>query len=162
MYHAPRRYDGHLAYGVLGKDPVHGPSILEPNAPAALPFLDELERRGYDITTLRMSVQLRDDHAWIKPHALIYPQAGGKPAMVDWIRWRGAEVTVFFMSPGGRHDGEIEIPRDAGRMSWAGGRYSWRCMSLGDVEQLYQPTPAEPPEWSPDDLPPMFAEVLRG
>lgn len=154
MFHYPRSPDGHLANSVLTHNPISGPSILNRDAPPEPPFLTELERRGYDITTFRMTVQLRDDHPWIKRHAIIYPKAGGKPAKVDWIRWRGSDVTVFFMKPAQRRDGEPEF-----RIPFCSIPHG---MTLTEVERLYQFMPAESPDWSPDALPPMFPEVTHG
>lgn len=149
MFHRVRGPDGSLAQTVLCSNPCHGPSLLNPNDPEALPFTAELERRGYDLTTLKFSIQLRDNHPWIKRDAILYRQDGGMPVKVDWIRWRGRDVRVFLATPDQRRKGEpaFEVPFFT---------YSDGGMDLAQVERRYQPTPAEPAEWSPDDLPPMF------
>lgn len=147
--------DGGMTLTVLCHNPVHGPSMMTGD-PAWPPFIKELERRGYDITTFKLSVQRREEHAWVKRDAILYPQDGrGKPAKVDWIQWRGKQVTVFFALPSKRRptEPEWEVPFSA---VFAG---EDPHMSLDEVERRYQPAPATPHEWTHNDLPPMFGLV---
>lgn len=144
-----RRCDGNLLHHALSCNPGSQPSSLRPNEPLDLPFTKELERRGYDMTTFRLTVKLRDDHAWVKRGALLYPQKGGLPIRVDWIRWRGAEVRVF-LAPVERDLGCAPITQ----VPW--GAIGEHGLSLEEVERDYQPSPPEPVEWSIDDLPPLW------
>lgn len=52
FYHPTDRSDGYLLYWLLSV--AHGNEKLS--------FLDELERRGYDITTLKFSVCKKEEH----------------------------------------------------------------------------------------------------
>jgi hypothetical protein len=54
LFSYPRRCDGHLLYGALSCAR-HNPITNEWDNS----FMDELEARGYDITTLRFSVALK-------------------------------------------------------------------------------------------------------
>jgi len=159
MYHARQRPDGMLVAHTLETVGVYREADARPLSPDTLPLFKALERRGYDMTTLRFSVLCRDDeHAWIRHGRVLYPRDNphhrfDKPLKVDWVRYRGHETTVFFASPQARRDGEPPLG------TWNGSLYLGGGAPIAEVELRYQPTPAEPPEWTPDNLPPMFPEV---
>jgi len=53
VYWSPRKADGHLLHGVL---------YYKSTLPTLeIPLLEELEKRGYDLTTIRFSIQLKAD-----------------------------------------------------------------------------------------------------
>ena len=52
MYHYPRRPDGHMLHGAFSH------ALMFRDEPEST-LLKELERRGYDLTTLRFSVKLK-------------------------------------------------------------------------------------------------------
>lgn len=157
-YHARQRPDGALVAHALESVPVHRPVEAKAFSPDTIPLCRELERRGYDLTTLRLSVLCRDDeHAWIRRGRMLYPRENpyhlfDKPLKVDWVRYRGAQVQVFFATPQSRRDDEPPLG------TWGGSRYEGGGAPLAEVENRYQPTASTPPEWTPDELPPMFSK----
>lgn len=57
LYHYPRSCDGHLLHGAFGRPMADGDGMS---------LIEELEKRGYDLTTLRFSIKrkgwdVRDD-----------------------------------------------------------------------------------------------------
>ena len=54
-YFFPAKCDGHLLHGMLSMKRYTQHHVFDPS------FIEELEARGYDITTLRFSVEKKDD-----------------------------------------------------------------------------------------------------
>jgi hypothetical protein len=55
VYWYPRKVDGNLLHYTIGVDRYDGFNKLAPS------FLKELEKRGYDLTTLEFTIRLKED-----------------------------------------------------------------------------------------------------
>jgi hypothetical protein len=58
-------------------------------------FEDEMEQRGYDITTLRVFM-VRRQHPWIQPCETIVHRSTGQRRRVHHVKWRGKSQIVVF------------------------------------------------------------------
>lgn len=93
------RCDQNLAFDVLCHKRWHPPPLTGPNKgrmgqdPS---FEDELEERGYDMTTFRMVI-VRRQHPWIHPCEVIVNKSTGQHRRVHHVKWRGkAQPIVVF------------------------------------------------------------------
>ena len=161
LYHARQPPDGALVAHVLESVPVHRPLGAKAFSPDTIHLCRELECRGYDLTTLRLSVLCRDDeHPWIRRGRVLYPRENpyhlhDKPLKVDWVQYRGAQAFVFFAAPQSRREDEPPLG------TWGGSRYEGGGAPLAEVENRYQPTASTPPERMPDELPPTSSKQER-
>lgn len=92
------RPDQHFAVDVLCHGRWYPPSFIDPKRremgqdPS---FEEEMERRGYDITTLRL-VMVRRQHPWIQPREMIVHKSTGQRRRVHHVKWRGKSQIVVF------------------------------------------------------------------
>jgi hypothetical protein len=122
-------------------------------------FVAQLKEWGYDITTLKFSIVRPAEHPWIRHDRTIYRQ-NGKPghAVVKFVRCRKnvRRVMLEFYDA----DGKKPFIQE-GRKAFGD---TYHHLLIEEVERDWQPTKPLPPDWTPDELPPMFpvlAEVAN-
>lgn len=93
------RPDQNLVVDVLCHERWHPPALIGPNKgrmEQTPSFEDEMEQRGYDMTTFRMVI-VRRRHPWIQPCEVIVHRSTGQRRRVHHVQWRGkAQPIVFF------------------------------------------------------------------
>jgi hypothetical protein len=92
------RSDQALVFDVLCHERWSPPSLLDANQHRMnkeLSFDDEMEQRGYDITTLRVFM-VRRQHPWIQPCETIVHKSTGQRRRVHHVKWRGKSQIVVF------------------------------------------------------------------
>ena len=143
--------DRALALGSLCQNPIN-PAIGHHYEASGLSFLGELERRGYDLSTLKLTIALRDDHPWIRRGVTLYPIERTTEAMrVEWVRFCGDQVTVYMR----RHNAPDERGKVGGMPDYGRGFSVELALSIGEVERRYQRTPFVDDVLDVDGLPPM-------
>lgn len=141
--------DRALALGSLCQNPIN-PAIGRHTEAEGLSFLGELERRGYDLTTLKMTIALRDDHPWIRTGRTLYAKDKGEALTVDWVRYHGGRVTVYV-----RRHAMAERAKVGGMPDYGHGLFAEKALSIAEVERRYQPEPFVDDALDVDALPPM-------
>jgi hypothetical protein len=93
------RSDQALAFDVLCHERWSPPSLLDPNQHRMVKepsFDNEMEERGYDMTTFRMFI-VRRQHPWIHPCEVIVNKSTGQHRRIHHVKWRGkAQPIVVF------------------------------------------------------------------
>lgn len=125
IYDGPCSPDRHLMHCYLGsKRPsgcIDGGERFDPS------LFDELVLRGYDLTTLRLSV-VRHRHEWIYRGATIYNRKTGEARRVHHVRYERGVGQVHLVGAGVALDNDL----DAWRMSY---------QPIDRVEEEYQREP---------------------
>jgi hypothetical protein len=127
MYDGPCSPDRHLMHSYLGSKRHNGRIADDRFDPS---FLDELVLRGYDITTLRMSVVCHR-HEWIYAGATVWHRKTGDAKRVHHVRYERGAGQVFLVGPSAKIDA---LTLQDARMWYA---------DLASVEREYQPEPPQ-------------------
>ena len=124
VYDGPCGPDRHLMHNALTAKRLRTDDGFDPS------LQDELILRGYDITTLKISVR-RFKHPWIQRAAFVWHRKTGEKLRVHHVRWEQGVAYVRLMRPTEAF-GSIDVPRDV----QTDGCYR----SIEEIERDYQAT----------------------